>query len=66
MVKEQEPEPTRPAPQPMRSWRHVSLTLELVALVAALQQREDLAVVAKALAVLGQLATTWVDGRRRR
>ncbi|MEU1645327.1 hypothetical protein [Micromonospora zamorensis] len=44
----------------------MSLTLELVAFVAAQQQREDLAVVAKALAVLGQMATTWVDGRRRR
>ncbi|WP_328376040.1 hypothetical protein OHQ88_15405 [Micromonospora zamorensis] len=44
----------------------MSLTLELVAFVAAQQQREDLAVVAKALAVLGQMVTTWVDGRRRR
>ncbi len=66
MVKEQELEPTRPAPQSMRSWRYVSLALELVALVAAQQQREDLAVTAKALAVLGQSAMIWFEGRRRR
>lgn len=40
--------------------------MELVALVAAHQQREVLAVRAKTLVVLGQLATVWLGSRERR
>ncbi|MFI7080924.1 hypothetical protein ACIBO1_26830 [Micromonospora sp. NPDC049903] len=64
-VKEQEHEPTRPIPYLVRVWQFAGPALELVALVAAYQQREGLAVVAKALAVLGQ-ATMLVRRRTRR
>ncbi|GAB3866257.1 hypothetical protein GCM10029963_79280 [Micromonospora andamanensis] len=65
-MKEQVPEPTRSAPYLVRVWRFAGPTLELVAFVAAQQQRGALAVTAKALAVLGQLATVWVGSRERR
>ena len=65
-VKEQEHEPTRPIPYMVRAWQFAGPALELVVLVAAYQQREGLAVAAKALAVLGQLATGLVGRRKRR
>lgn len=65
-MQEQEQEPTRPTPYLIRAWRFAGPALELVALVAAHQQREGLAVTAKALAVLGQSATVWSAGRKRR
>lgn len=65
-VQEQEQEPTRSSPYPVRIWRFAGPALELTALLAAHQQREGLAVTAKALAVLGQSATIWFAGRERR
>ncbi|MEH0974997.1 hypothetical protein V6U77_28065 [Micromonospora sp. CPCC 205546] len=65
-MKEQEQEPTRPAPYLVRVWRFAGPALELVALLAAHQQREGLAVAAKALAVLGQMATVSFGRRERR
>ncbi|MDG4803708.1 hypothetical protein [Micromonospora sp. WMMD980] len=66
MVKKQEPEPSRPDSRSAQVWPVVRSTLELATLVAACLQREDLAVVAKVLAVLGQLATVMFCGRERR
>ncbi|MFI6134031.1 hypothetical protein [Micromonospora sp. NPDC051141] len=66
MVKKQEPEPPGPASRSARVWPVVRSTLELAALVAAYRQREDLAVVAKVLAVLGQSATVMFSRRERR
>ncbi|MFI9531508.1 hypothetical protein [Micromonospora rosaria] len=63
---EREHEPTRPIPHIVRVWRIVGPVLEMVALVAAHQQREGLALAAKALAVLGQSTTVWLVGRERR
>ncbi|MFI7080920.1 hypothetical protein ACIBO1_26810 [Micromonospora sp. NPDC049903] len=40
--------------------------LELAALMAAYNQREGLAVAAKALAVLGHTSVNWFLGRRHR
>lgn len=65
-MKEQEHEPTRSDPYLVRAWRFAGPALDLVALVAAHQQREGLAVTAKALAVLGQLATVSFGRRERR
>lgn len=63
---EQEQEPTRPVAHLVRIWRFVGPVLELTALLAAYQQREGLAVTAKALAVLGQSATIRFGARERR
>ncbi|MEU5722694.1 hypothetical protein ABZ783_12825 [Micromonospora sp. NPDC047738] len=65
-MQEQEQEPARPIPYLVRVWRFAGPALELTALMAAHQQREGLAVAAKALAVLGQSATVWFAGRERR
>ncbi|WP_146758851.1 hypothetical protein [Micromonospora noduli] len=65
-MQEQEQEPTRPTPYLVRAWRFAGPALEVTALMAAHQQREGLAVTAKALAVLGQSATIWFAGRERR
>lgn len=65
-MQEQEQEPSRPTPYLVRIWRFAGPALELTALLAAHQQREGLAVTAKALAVLGQSATFWSAAGDRR
>ncbi|MEN3308918.1 MAG: hypothetical protein V7603_5120 [Micromonosporaceae bacterium] len=57
------PEPPSRAKSAAQAWRVVGSTLEMAALVAAYQQHEGLAMVAKALAVLGQSAAAWLGPR---
>jgi hypothetical protein len=65
-VQEEEPEPSRTVPLVERIRRIVGPVLDVVALVAAHQQHEGLAVVAKALAVLGQSSVAIYAFRARR
>lgn len=65
-VQEEESDPSRTVPLVERIWRIVGPVLDVVALVAAHQQHEGLAVVAKALAVLGQSSVAVYGNRARR
>ncbi|MEU7935239.1 hypothetical protein [Micromonospora echinofusca] len=66
MQEQQGQDPPRVTSRTERVWQIARPALELVALAAAYQQREGLAVAAKALAVLGQLTVTWFLGRGHR
>ncbi len=66
MQEQQGQDPPRVTSRTERVWQIVRPALELGALVAAYQQREGLAVVAKALAVLGQSTVTWLVARTHR
>ncbi|MEU4472398.1 hypothetical protein [Micromonospora sp. NPDC023888] len=66
-VKEQQgQDPPRATSRTERVWQMARPALELVALAAAYQQHEGLAVAAKALAVLGQSTVTWLLARTHR
>lgn len=61
-----EQEPPRVTSRIERVWQVARHALELAALMAAYNQREGLAVAAKALAVLGHATVSWFLGRGHR
>ncbi|MEU0081998.1 hypothetical protein ABZY58_29200 [Micromonospora tulbaghiae] len=66
MQEQQGQDPPRVTSRTERVWQIARPALDLVALMAAYQQREGLAVAAKALAVLGQSTVTWLVAKTHR